>query len=92
MDAGATEVGSRSRRVRLGSAPIRAAGRKDLERGKSRKLTKQSKDTQRYDLNYIKVDAQLSRHPSGTLKCYRKGDPFRGPGMSSCITLRTELS
>lgn len=76
MDVGATEVGSRSRRVRLGSTPIRAAGRKDLERGKRRKLTKQSKDTQQCDLNYIKVDAQTHKWD---LEVLQEGGPLPGP-------------
>ena len=32
------------------------------------------------------------RTPGDLQYCYRKGDPFQGPKLGSCLTLRNELS
>lgn len=61
--------------MRLGSTPIRAAGRKDLERGKRSEAGPNRAKIHNSDLNYIKVDALTHKWD---LEVLQEGGPLLG--------------
>ena len=40
----------------------------------------------------VRCQSQRRRVPARVAICYRKGDPFQGPKLGSCLTLGNELS
>ena len=40
----------------------------------------------------VRMSVAVKTSPTKVTICHRKGDPFQGPKLGSCLTLRNELS